>query len=296
VPDDDATTLSFLHDSFRDWLAFRAARNGTIEVPDAFGPQWGAVAAHLAEEGQRNAWFVNACLADATVAARAAKREARGAVNNLDQLATDAFRTLVNSHLGPVDEHWGSMRVVSSESERGLRTLLAPEGAPDANPTETAVAGALLPYGSGPLRVAVTLFLGRMRGSLPSGLWPPTPIPSDAAELAQAIESYFARQREALERVAAERVPTLADRLLVQVGWRGLRGRVAKPVENGREIHHPFAYTYDNAGILVDVGDEPLAGTSHYSAAEDYLRGAPEQEAVQALAKALESMLPGFGP
>jgi hypothetical protein len=296
VSDDDATTLSFLHDSFRDWLASTGILNGTIEIPTAFATQWGAVAAHLAEAGRTDALFVNACIADATVAARAAQRETLGAVAELDQIATNAFRMLLRSHLGIGRERWESMRVITSKGETGMRALVVPDGTPDADADDAALAGANLPSGSGPLRVAVTLFLERLRRSLPRGPWQPVQIPDDSTQLAQAIESYFATQRDALAHLTSQLVPSLADRVLAQAGWRGLRGRVSEPVEDAHGSHHPFAYTYDSTDILVDTGDDRLPGASHRTAAEDYLRGAPDQKAAEALAKALESLLPGLGP
>jgi hypothetical protein len=294
VADADQSGFSLLHDSFRDWLAARALAIGLAAQPSAFGAQWAAVAAQLAETGQFDRAFLKACTADLAVASAAAMRELSPDFDNIDELTTDLLHSLLVEHLG--DRHaaaWSGTRIVTRDTDQGKAAYLLPAEARDED-LAAAIAGAQFGHDVGPLRIAVSLVHDRIRRALrtPSG-WP-APVPHDAQGLARAVEQHFVARRQALTRQAEEIVPTLAERVDEHLGWRGLSGCIAATSDEDHMDHHLLRYTFDVAGVTVKVGTDGLAEATRTMGAEDFVRESPEQAAADALSGAVAVLLVGF--
>lgn len=295
VSDADQSGFSLVHDSFRDWLAARAIARGLAHRPSVFGPAWSAVASHLAEMGPHDREFLAACAADLVVASAAAAREIPP--NSSDaQLAEDATMVLgilLATHLRPSNaQSWAQTKVAIRQTTQGVTAYLLPDGAED--DLSAAIAGASFGESAGALRVAVTLFFERLKRLLARSPAYPVPVPGDLDELAAAVAEHFVAQRDALDALADELVPTMAARIRDHIGWRGLRGRINPDPHDRFSDSNMLSYTFDAAEISIDVSPELLPEATRATAAQDFIREAPERTAADALANALQALLEGF--
>lgn len=295
VSDADQTGFSLLHDSFRDWLAARAIAGTLAHRPPAFGPGWAAVASHLAEMGVDDREFLAACAADLVVASAAAAREISpdSADAQLAEDATMVLGILLGTHLRP--EHaqsWSQTQIAIRRTTNGVTAYLLPDGAQ--GDLSTAIAGASFGGPTGPLRVAVTLFFERLTRLLAGSPAYPAPVPDDLDELAAAVAEHFSAQRNALNALADDVVPTMAARIRDHLGWRGLRGRINPDPHEHFSDSNTLGYTFDTADVSVDVSRESLREATRTTGAQDFIREAPERTAAAALTGALQALLEGF--
>lgn len=293
VADEDLSGYSFWHDSFRDWLAAEAIRNGIANEPAEFDRGWSTVAGHLAEAGRSDDLFLRACAANLIVCANVAARD-RSSNTDPAGKATLVFRELVARHLaaGPAEPLAGA-RIVVARTAQGIVAYLVPWNA--ANPGD-AVAGAQFGPKVGPLRIAVRLFEQILRSLLEAQAVRPRRVPDEPTALARAIEEHFVRRREAMQRLLSETVPTLAEAVEEHLGWRGLRATLSpRSDEDIGGASFSLNYSYDADSVSVAVVDEQTRELRSRTLAEDFVRESPERAASAAVIQALMYLLPGFG-
>lgn len=295
VPDADASGYSLLHDSFRDWLAARSIARRLAPQPAAFTEGWTAAAGHLVELEPGAPSLYAACTADLVVAAVAATRDTPPSQDaaQAGQETTGIFSRLLVTHLRPAHAApWQDLEVVVRTSGRVTAAYLVPRSAK--GDLTAAIAGLRFAEPAGPLRIAVTLFYGRLRRLLQRPLAYPDAVPGEPVALAAAVAAHFTAARYAMTRLADDAVPTLADRVRDNIGWRGMRGRVHPHERDEEPRPHGLRYTHDATDVLVDASSEPLADATRMTGAEEYLRESPEQHAAAAVQTALAALLEGF--
>ncbi len=291
VDSDDGTELSLLHDSFRDWLAAQAIKRRLAQLPGEISADWSAAAGYLAEASTDADTLLRFC-EDPIVATHAASLERNQRHEHHDELATAAFKRLIE-HLAPqIRETVQGMFVITRKQHGHTRVLLIP-ATDGPEKLARAVIGADLPSGAGPLSCAVALWFEHLRHSLRERTSPPEPVPGERAALAAAIESRFGAQREQL---VAGTLPRLEQAVIAHAGWSGLEGNVGPASENELGRNHAFSYGYraNTTRVTIDDQHDRSAFTTRTSA-EDWLRPSPYQAALRALRAALSDLLAGFG-
>ncbi len=292
VADEDLSGYSLWHDSFRDWLAADAIRNGLISTPERFGRDWSTVASHLAEAGRCDDAFLHACAADLIVCTSAALRDCSDPAD-LAEKATLVFGRLVAEHLA-TDRAAAltEARVLTVDTEPGVAAYLLGPGGED---LAQALAGVQFGERVGPLRLATVLLLELLRPMLETHAPGPPGRPCEPTELARAIEEHFVARRQVMRRIVDGVVPTLAEAVSDHLGWRGLHGTVNSVTSERFGDEHRLHYTYDADVVHVDFSPEPPDDLRSSTLAEDFIRQSPEAAATDAVAEALTSLLPGFG-
>lgn len=292
VAAEDLSAYSLWHDSFRDWLAADAIRNGLVSTPTRFARGWSTVASHLAEAGRCDEAFLQACAADLIVCSSAALREYSDPTD-LAEKATLVFNRLVGEHLAPDRAAaLSKARVVTVDTEPGVAVyLLGPGGADLAH----ALAGVQFGERVGPLRLATALLLHLLRPMLETPYSWSSRAPREPTELARAIEEHFVARREAMRRIVDDVVPTLAEAVSNHLSWRGLRGTITSFTSEPFGEEHHLNYTYDADVVRVDFSPESTNDLRSSMSAEDFIRQSPEAAASDAVLKALTSLLPAFG-
>ena len=291
VASDGGGDVSLLHDSFRDWLAAKALIAGTARLPDEISARWSGVAGYLAEAGADTQTLLALC-GDPEVATHAAAMELRQPGGDQGELASAAFARL-SEHLGPeVREGIEGMRVIVREADGRIKALLVPDDGQEN--VGSAVIGAELPAGSGPLACASTLWLEHLRSSLRARPTVPDQIPNGRAELATAIQSRFDAQREQLVRLTSRVLPGLTERVLTHAGWSGLEGHVGASREDQGKTSHSFSYSYGAIATRVTIGDVERDDFTSRTTAEYWLQGNAYDAALDALRRALGDLVTGF--
>jgi hypothetical protein len=302
--DEITASVSLLHDAFRDYLTSVALARREVDVPASTTQEWEQAIELAAEQGAVNPNLARTLAKSNVVAATRAGRFDKGHVDAA--LTGELARTMASRHLGssPIGSDFG-VAVFTSSAHRyglvvagGLDAEVAPEEA-EALATKASFIVALS-VDVGPLALAAAMWRELLREQTAAQL--PTllrPRPTAASELAVAIAEQTRGQRSELKALAERLVPTLADRVVMGVGWTGLRAHVDEPqtrslLPGQTTTFHPLLYSYGGDEVVVTAAPAKPAGIDFQTQgiAEGFVERPPRDVALKALVKELNQLLP----
>jgi hypothetical protein len=306
--------VALTHDLFCDFFAAEAVRLNDRSLPDAVPAQLEEATVFLAE--RRNLSILEAIVVctNPVAAARCVAAESEEA--QVDDTDVTRLMSQLSVHLGQHRaDRLASVAARTASLTDGLYVLAGADApAPVGSPPDLALAArtarrvAKLRLGSSSLAAAVAVWIAELREALAErspGIL--RQIPTDRAELPEALAKAFIERRAELQALLAGVCPGLADRVVRTVGMRGFHAvvlpvqRFTIPVGGGQEaIEHPMIFSFNASDVSVRLADAAdrdfVEEPSTRIACENWLRDSAAQAALKDTIRVLSDLLPGFGP
>jgi hypothetical protein len=311
--DTEEAVVGFIHDSFRDYLVARALTNGARSIPDTLSEPWEPAIAMVAEASGVSPEIAAAARGNVVLCAKLAPLDRDGDGERLAD-AVELVRFVIDTHFGgePLWTPRAELAIAASATTSHrylLLTSTAPSGPViDLNEFSAAVTDAVavmaFPITAGPLSIAfgvwrelIALSTSQETVDVMRGL------PETDDELLALIADDFQERQRALREAIEAHAPTLADRLLAEIGWYGLRARLGRPrethlgpgfMEFSRALYFDTRTNVIDVGLVDDTSPDELAALQLPETAElhSYLEYQPRASALKALTTQLDKLAP----
>jgi len=305
-----AGQFAFLHDSFRDFLAASALGRGAAALPHPMDERFEHVARFLVTGAVQPSQDLLRRLCDNPVAAAHASELELPVDAPPRALAEELLVALLGGYPFPAASL--PQQPALSWWNGGDRVYVALHGGEGRDCESTEELGAvpepllIMAFAEPPsaLRVALLIWQELLRAELErlGRLAPPEPIPSDRQALAEALGTFFESMRASLTELAEALCPAFRERIVEEVGWRGLLARLGEGLPTPWEdVAHSLTYTHDTDVVTVELSeaapnqDDELRFAAR-TTAEHFMFEAPRTQAVGAIEKALGRLLATWGP
>ncbi len=310
LPGSGAVALT--HDLFCDFFAAEAVRCGQRELPDVLGEPLEETSVFLAERGEMPLHRARRVVTNPVAAARCADAMPSNGPP-VDEDVTDLYARL-RVHLGDSSQApLAGVHVRVADLDNGIYLLVLPSGAwPTGMPIdlqsapEQALRVARVAEGTTSLVAAVTLWLAELRLALAeTDLGEMLAIPEVREDLPETLTRAFEERRDSLEAVCADACPSLRARILRELNFHGFHAIVLPAVTHTMPFYggqsfteHPLAFSFNADDVAVriadDIDEDFIEQPSRQEPAEDWLRDAPLQAALDDVRSVLADLLPGF--
>jgi hypothetical protein len=311
--DAEEAVVRFIHDSFRDYLVARALTHGSRSIPETLAESWEPAIAMVAEAYGVSREIAAAAKGNVILCAKLAPLDKDGDAEGRAD-AAELVRFVIDTHLGrePLSTPRAELAIAVSASKAHrfvVLTSTAPSG-PVINSEELrgaitdAAAIMAFPITSGPVSIAfgvwrelIALSTSQETVDARRGL------PETDNELLALIADDFQERLRALREVVEAHAPTLADRLLAEIGWYGLKARLGQPremhlgpgfIEFSRTLYFDTRTDVIDVGLVDDTSADELAALElpERSELDSYLEHQPRASALQAFIKQLDKLTP----
>jgi hypothetical protein len=311
--DADEAAVAFVHDSFRDFLVARALAHGPQTLPAALAEPWEPATVMFAQAAGVSRGLAAAAQGNLVLLAKLAPLD-KDIDGERFEDAPATVRFVIDTHLGtePLRTPRAQLALALCETASHRYVLLTPDepSGPIVGVEELGqlAPGADLimafPATAGPVSMAFGLWrelitLSTSRESLDAM----DALPEDDNELVAFIARDYKERQEVLRKIVEAHTPTIADRLIAEIGWYGLTARLGRLrkthlgpgfVESSRTLYFDTRTNAIDVGLVDDTSSEELATLrlASHSELDSYLAYQPSASALEAFRKQLDKLTP----
>ncbi|HMJ01190.1 MAG TPA: hypothetical protein VK488_15265 [Gaiellaceae bacterium] len=305
----ERAAVGFIHDSFRDYFVARALHQDPARIPTTVGASWEPSLQMLAEVTGVTPPLVIAAGSSVPLCALLAPLD-RDRTGDRAAETPELIRYVLVRHLGRWPEGLDPehLRVTVSYAPQHRYVALASADVPAAEllgeerfleVLEDALYAFALPGDGGPLSIAFAVWREVLAFTTNQiALGGPRVLPHTDNEIVERIANDFRERRDALDRYAHDIFPTMADRLVAEIGWHGLKARLLPPtainlgpgfLASTRWLAYDTRTAELDVAVAVDGESTELASRAEL---DTYLAQSPDGSALKALVDELEKLAP----
>jgi hypothetical protein len=236
-------TVTFLHDSFRDYLAAASIERDPNLLPSALTESWEPATVMIAEAAGVSARLADAARSNIVSCAKLAPFDRDSSGERAREVAA-LLRSLIERHLGrsPDVTRLDHAKLLVCY-ETAYRYVLVHAGVGDdrvvdADELAAAAEQSSLVFAFPPDRGPLSIAFGAWRELLAltildERLGPSRAIPKNDKEILALIVADFRERRTLLDELADAIAPTLKERIVAELGWNGLTARLGQSQPTG---------------------------------------------------------------
>jgi hypothetical protein len=311
--DIDEAAVAFVHDSFRDYLVARALIHRAQPIPATLAESWEPAIVMLAEAAGVSHEMAAAAQSSVVLLSKLAPLDKDTSGERFAD-APAFVRFVIDTHLGtePLRTPRAELAIAVCATATHRYVILTP-AEPSARVIDADELGQLATDAD--IVMAFRATAGPI--SLAFGVWRELialstsqesmdvvgALPEDDDELVELIARDYQDRQAVLRKIVEAHAPTIADRLIAEIGWHGLTARVGRPreahlgpgfMEFSRTLYFDTRTDVIDVALVDDTSSEELATLRlpMQTELDSYLGYQPQASALEAFTKQLDKLTP----